>query len=581
MPMSPNQMNPAYMLDPSLYGDQQAIDQQRQLAQLLMTQGLTSPGGTESVGGVAIRRSPFEGAGRLAQLLSGQSLQGQANVASQSLMQRQMQALAPMFGLPSPGDQTMGMMSGNGAGGMSSQGGSGARMSGDGSGMTPAPSTQGSPMSVNGASPITNLMSYSADPAAHMKAVMEQYAATPEMKAAGAAYGVGSPQYITALQNEVRKAGYMPPNEIKAGNTATDAITNKPIAYGVKLPEGAQPTFNPDGTMKSAAMVPGVAEAMQAGTEAAGLGKAATTSSVIYDANGNPQFSTELQKLMRAQGWTPPTAMMNGHPQGPEPTKITPASIDEQIRMVTSNGGQPINPADQPALNREVARLTKERDALAAGRPQFTPEQRPGVKTSVEGQQKTLEDRFTQLRDANGQAETTNSYLQNIKQLADKAATGKFADRQQFVNALLSMVGNEKASDSMTANNLLDKYSNQIVARLGQGGLGTDAARSILQSAYPNATMTPDAIKDAADNLMGANAMIQAKMRTLSPIAASRDPVAYQQKEQVFDQNADPRIWQYANIQDPAKRKSFLQSVLKSDPTFLQKAEKLQGIGAL
>ena len=97
MATSQNQINPAYLLDPSLYGDQQAIDQQRQLAQLLMTQGLTSPGGTESVGGVAIRRSPLEGAGRLAQLLSGQSIQGQANMASQALMQRQQSSLQGLF----------------------------------------------------------------------------------------------------------------------------------------------------------------------------------------------------------------------------------------------------------------------------------------------------------------------------------------------------------------------------------------------------------------------------------------------------------------------------------------------------
>jgi hypothetical protein len=62
---------------------------------------------------------------------------------------------------------------------------------------------------------------------------------------------------------------------------------------------------------------------------------------------------------------------------------------------------------------------------------------------------------------------------------------------------------------------LLDKYANQIVTRLGQGGLGTDAARAMLESAYPNKHMNLPAIREAVANLSGAQDMVQAKARYL------------------------------------------------------------------
>jgi phytoene/squalene synthetase len=100
------------------------------------------------------------------------------------------------------------------------------------------------------------------------------------------------------------------------------------------------------------------------------------------------------------------------------------------------------------------------------------------------------------------------------------------ADRLNFVNGLLSMAGpnaksiagSDRAVDAVTANNLLDKYSNQITARLSANGMSTDSARSILQSAYPNSKMNQAAINEAADNLIGAQQMTQAKTRLLTPL---------------------------------------------------------------
>jgi hypothetical protein len=110
--------------------------------------------------------------------------------------------------------------------------------------------------------------------------------------------------------------------------------------------------------------------------------------------------------------------------------------------------------------------------------------------------------------------------------------------------------------------------------------MGTDSARSILQSAYPNAHMNKDAINEAADNLIGAQQMTQAKAKLLAPLANARNATEYNNTELKFDQAADPRIFQYANMQDPAARQAFAQKLIKQDPKIVQKIKTLESMGA-
>ncbi|WP_333995083.1 hypothetical protein [Burkholderia orbicola] len=123
--------------------------------------------------------------------------------------------------------------------------------------------------------------------------------------------------------------------------------------------------------------------------------------------------------------------------------------------------------------------------------------------------------------------------------------------------------------------------SNQIIAKLSQGGMGTDAARAILQSAYPNSHMTQGAINEAADNLIGAQQMVQAKARVLAPLRNSNDAAGYTNAELAFDQNADPRIFQYTGIKDPAARAAFAKNLIAQDPGIVGKIQALQKLGAL
>lgn len=248
--------------------------------------------------------------------------------------------------------------------------------------------------------------------------------------------------------------------------------------------------------------------------------------------------------------------------------------------MLHENGPGAVFSAGSGGQGQPASAGTQQQPASSGGGQIYAAPQ-PGYVKGQEDLQGDLTKKWGALNEANSQAQNTVSYLQNIKTLAQKAATGQQADRLNYVNGLLSLAGDERATDTVTANNLLDKYSNQIVARLGTGGLGTDAARSILASAYPNAHMTQAAINEASDNLVGASQMTQAKARLLQPSYNARDPQTYNQKEMIFDQNADPRIWQYKNITDPAARQAFAKQVLQQDPQFPAKIKALEGIGAL
>lgn len=204
-----------------------------------------------------------------------------------------------------------------------------------------------------------------------------------------------------------------------------------------------------------------------------------------------------------------------------------------------------------------------------------------GANAGITNQQGELSKKWGDLTAQNQQAQSVISNLQNIKTLAGKAAVGPQSDRVAYANGLLSLAGSERATDATTANDLLNKYSNQIVTRLSQGGMGTDAARSILQSAYPNAHMTGAAINEAADNLIGAQQMVQAKARVLAPLRNSNDAAGYTNTELTFDQNADPRIFQYAGIKDPTARAAFAKNLMQQDPGIVGKIQALQKLGAL
>lgn len=252
-----------------------------------------------------------------------------------------------------------------------------------------------------------------------------------------------------------------------------------------------------------------------------------------------------------------------------------PGSPMPFLRNVADSNGKTVASYVGDILGRSGGMTQGQQHAPMAAQPPL------GQGQFAQGQVQQMQQRWGALRDQNANAQTVISQLQNISSLAPAAITGAEADKRAYVNGLLSLVGIPGAQDAKTATDLLGKYSNQIVAKLGQGGLGTDAARSIVEAGNPNAHMTVPAIQEAVRNLQGQYQMVQAKTNLLQQFANGNNPAAYSKAETVFDQNADPRIWEYQSIQDPVARQQFAHSVLKQDPKFGQKIQALEKLGAL
>ena len=479
------------------------------------------------------------------------------------------------------------------------------------------------------------------DPGKLFENAAAQYAPTDIQKQLVAAgYQPGSPEYKAALDATIKKAGHIAPVSLRPGGFSQDAdgtITALPSA----APEGYENISDGKGGWR-VQQVPGGPEAVAGYNRMKASGSAGYQLTEVYDPNANGgrggMVRQTVANVADAAGGNAPAPLRNNNPGALMPggklaqypdVQTGLAALDKNLQSYGNQGintisgviskWAPPNENDTQAYIKDVSQRLGippnqkidlsnplHRQALSTaitlhengpsgvfGSQQQAPARQSGafaaapptgyVKSTEAGavnQQDELSANWKNLTEQNRQAQTTNSYLQSIKGLASKAATGQQADRLNYVNGLLSLAGSDKATDAVTANNLLDKYSNQIVARLGQGGLGTDAARSILQSAYPNAHMTPQAIHEAADNLIGANQMTQAKTRLLAPLANARNPTEYNNAEMKFDQNADPRIFQYAGITDPAARQAFAKKLMQQDPKIVDKIKALQAMGA-
>lgn len=203
----------------------------------------------------------------------------------------------------------------------------------------------------------------------------------------------------------------------------------------------------------------------------------------------------------------------------------------------------------------------------------------PLVQKTREGQialmQKDFEPQFQRSSNAQG----TINNLQQIMGYAQGARTGQMSDKLRLVDSVLSMMGSQDATQRQIAGDLLGKNANQIVARLGNGDMGTDAARQILISAYPNAKMMSEAIEEAAQNLIAQQHLVRARTQILSPKYSGGDFQGYNETAQQFDALADPRIFQWKAMPNGPAKDAYRAAITKQDPTLMQKAKALAELG--
>lgn len=358
----------------------------------------------------------------------------------------------------------------------------------------------------------------------------------------------GSPQWNQALAGAVSKANYVAPVQVAQGNVALDPRTNQPIMQNPKMADGMAADFsNP---MKpTASAVPGYAAGNAANVGAAEGAKA----------------DAAIRDVTLPNGATVP--MRAGPAAAAGSASWTGGQLPPQALAQLQAGAAQGNPDAKAALA-----------AYQQAQPQLGAD--PTIQAARTNKQTALAEKWRPLNDAVSNAQTINSRLDTIKDLATRASTGQFADKLQFSNSLLSLAGSEKATDAATAKALLDKNASQIVAQLGQGGLGTDAARAIIGSAYPNSHMPAPAIAEAVDNLKAANSMQVAKAGVLQQHMLNNDPVAYQKAETQFNAAADPRIFQWHAMPAGDAKNAYARKLMQQDPAIAKRISSLDSMGA-
>lgn len=199
----------------------------------------------------------------------------------------------------------------------------------------------------------------------------------------------------------------------------------------------------------------------------------------------------------------------------------------------------------------------------------------------AKNQQDFMSKDWTQQQATNASAQTAIARLQTLNDLASKASIGGGSDQLNYMNHLLAQIGVQPANDAATATDLFNKNVNQITTALTGDGMSTDQARTMVQAAYPNSHMTPDAVHEATANLTSNLQMAQAKTNYLSGYYNQGDAKGYSQAKTNFETNADPRIWQLQSA-PPAQQAQIVQALAPAQAAqLLQKRQALRTLGVI
>lgn len=294
--------------------------------------------------------------------------------------------------------------------------------------------------------------------------------------------------------------------------------------------------------------------------------------------SGVPTVTGSFGKSLDPSTASTPTAVY-------DPTTGTPGTVPRStyVGMPTGNQPPPIptvaQPPNIPASSGTAAPLPS---GPAPGGMKIIPSgPAMGVAGSNDGNVATVNTHWSQLSTDAANAQTNIGLAQNIKSYASQAATGKQGDKLAAANGLLSVFGVGGQTDLNTATDLLQKNMARLSLSSRAGAGGTDAAGALATAANPHGSMTMTAIKDAADQVIGAQQMALSEQQLLQPYKLQNNVAGYQQAQTAFNQAADPRIWQFQNM-DPQQRAAFKGGMSPADQkAFGAKIRTLEGMGAI
>ena len=155
--------------------------------------------------------------------------------------------------------------------------------------------------------------------------------------------------------------------------------------------------------------------------------------------------------------------------------------------------------------------------------------------------------------------------LQLVKDYSNAATTGSHADARQYLNKLAVTFGLPTQDiQAATDTDLLNKVTNMLT----QAGGNTDASKIIAEASNPNRHMTTDAIKKAANQLIGQEKLKLVKQAVMQQYQT--DPEKYTKALTQFSQIADPNVLQWSSMSVEDKKR-FKSSMTEPEQTAFSK----------
>lgn len=190
---------------------------------------------------------------------------------------------------------------------------------------------------------------------------------------------------------------------------------------------------------------------------------------------------------------------------------------------------------------------------------QATGAQATGISPTASSANAVISEDWSKTQKAATDAQPRIAIFQNIKKFAPDAFTGTGGSRKELAAGILNAVGISAYEAEKVSTEELAKNS----ALLAIAGGNTDAARALAEIANPSKKLNERAIKEISNQMIGIEKMNQAKAAFLSPVA--QDSAKYQEKLNVFNQVADPRLFQEATAEDVARMKARMSKAEIAD----------------
>lgn len=343
---------------------------------------------------------------------------------------------------------------------------------------------------------------------------------TDSMKTAAGAYGYGTPEYTSALQNEVRKNGAL---AIRPGGGAL--IGNQFVMTPGQAPAGYMNVQDPTSQSGWATVpVQGGTQAVKSSAAAGSIGKSYGNVTSGFDENGQPTFVNTGALADQTSGGTAPFGGSNGRYPG-------------------ANQGGGAAPAGnvRPALSPAESEAQKTMGDKSAS--QYAAEQQSagGYGTRMFNLNKALVG--LQNSDTGPGSDTVNT-----------AKSFLLAHGPQALQSL-GIVDPNKIQSYDEANKYLIQYAMNQAGALGEG---TDSKLATTLSGNANTHISNLAAQDVVKANMALERMNQASVNSFA--ATGQSPAKYSTWKSQFASRVDPRVFAW-DMMDKDKQQTMYNSM--------------------